>query len=290
MIHPTLVAGPAFIALLLLEVWLSKRRGRPTHQMLDSITSITMGLGSAVIGLGAKAVQLVTYQWLYEFRIIEIGAGPWAWFGCMLSVDLAYYWLHRLHHEIRFLWAAHVTHHSSRHYNLATALRQTWSPFTSLIFYAPLAILGFEPVMIMTAYAINLIYQFWIHTELIDRLGPFEWIFNTPSHHRVHHGTNLAYLDRNHAGILIIWDRLFGSFESEREQVRYGLTKNIESHNPLYVAYHEWLAILRDVIRPGSWRNRFGYLWYAPGWNPNGSTHTANERREIERLRSASAG
>ncbi len=282
---PTILASPAFIALLLLEVWLSKRRGQPTHAGQDSVTSVTMGVGSAVVGLAWKGVQLGTYTWLHQFALFDLGDGLWAFLGCMLAVDFAYYWFHRLHHEVRLLWAAHVTHHSSQRYNLATALRQSWSPMTGLVFYAPLPVLGFDPVMILTAYALNLIYQFWIHTELIDRLGPLEWVLNTPSHHRVHHGTNLQYLDRNHAGMLIVWDRLFGTFEPEGERVVYGLTKNIHSHNPFYVAFHEWVAVFRDALRPAPWRTRISYLLKPPGWSPDGSSHTADELRALAAAR-----
>jgi sterol desaturase/sphingolipid hydroxylase (fatty acid hydroxylase superfamily) len=177
---------------------------------------------------------------------------------------------------VRVLWASHVPHHSSQRYNLSTALRQSWTPFTGLPFYLPLA-LFFSPVQIATAYGINLLYQFWIHTELIDRLGPFEWIFNTPSHHRVHHGANVQYLDRNHAGILIVWDRWFGTFEPERERPRYGLTKNIQSFNPVYAAFHEFAAVLRDAFTAGSWRDAVGYLLRPPGWKPDGAGATARD-------------
>ena len=174
------------------------------------------------------------------------------------------------------LWASHVPHHSSQRYNLSTALRQSWTPFTGLPFYLPLAFF-FSPAQIATAYGINLLYQFWIHTELIDRLGPLEWVFNTPSHHRVHHGANVQYLDRNYGGILILWDRWFGSFEPERERVRYGLTKNIGSFNPVYAAFHEFAAVLRDAFRAGSLRDAFGYLLQPPGWKPNGAGATATD-------------
>ncbi len=277
----TLIASPAFVGLLLLEVGLSARRGRSTHERRDSWTSVSMGIGSAVVGLGWKGVQLATFSWLYSYRLLDLGSGLGTWLACILAVDFAYYWFHRLHHEIRVLWAAHVTHHSSQRYNLATALRQSWTPMTGLVFYAPLPLLGFDPVMVLTAYAINLIYQFWIHTELIDRLGPLEWVLNTPSHHRVHHATNPQYLDRNHAGMLIVWDRLFGTFEPEREPVVYGLTKNIHSHNLFYVAFHEWVAVFRDALHARSWREGLAYLLKPPGWSPDGSSQTAAQLRAL---------
>ncbi|MCX5739849.1 MAG: sterol desaturase family protein, partial [Proteobacteria bacterium] len=207
--------------------------------------------------------------------------------AALLADDFCYYWFHRLHHEVRFFWAAHVTHHSSQRYNLATALRQSWSPMTALPFYAPLPLLGFDPLMLVTVHAINLLYQFWIHTELIDRLGPFEWVFNTPSHHRVHHASNPIYLDRNYAGILIIWDRLFGTFEPEREAPIYGLTKNISTYNPVRIAFHEWVAVMRDALRPNPLAVRIGYLVNPPGWSPDGSSLTAAQMRAALRAENA---
>jgi sterol desaturase/sphingolipid hydroxylase (fatty acid hydroxylase superfamily) len=172
---------------------------------------------------------------------------------------------------VRVFWASHVVHHSSQHYNLSTALRQTWTPMTSLPFWAALALLGFQPWMILTQQAISLIYQFWIHTERIGRLpGPIEFVFNTPSHHRVHHGSNELYLDRNYGGILIVWDRLFGTFQGETERPRYGLTQNLRTFRPTKVAFHEFAAIARDVRGAGSWRHRLGYVFRSPGWSPDG--------------------
>ncbi len=281
----TTLASPAFLVLLLVEVFLARRRSQPVHERTDTWTSLTMGLGSVLVGALWAGTKVGLYYFVYQFAIFDVGTGPWAFLACFLLVDLAYYWFHRLHHEVRLLWAAHVTHHSSQYYNLATALRQSWSPITGIFFYLPVALLGFDPVMIATCYALNLIYQFWIHTELIGRLGPLEWVMNTPSHHRVHHGTNLQYLDRNHAGTLIIWDRLFGTFEPEGERVVYGLTKNIRSHNPIYVAYHEFASIFRDVRKAGSWQTRLRWMLKPPGWSPDGSSHTADELRAM-----ASAG
>jgi sterol desaturase/sphingolipid hydroxylase (fatty acid hydroxylase superfamily) len=203
------------------------------------------------------------------------------WAAAFVVEDFTYYWFHRCSHDVRILWAAHVNHHSSESYNLSTALRQSWTtPFTTLLFYWPLPLLGFHPYMIFIATSASLLYQFWIHTECIDRLGPFERVFNTPSHHRVHHGSNLEYLDRNHGGILILWDRWFGTFEPEVATVKYGLTKNIDSFNPLRIAFHEFAAIARDVRAASDWRARFGYVFGPPGWSHDGSSQTTRELRE----------
>jgi sterol desaturase/sphingolipid hydroxylase (fatty acid hydroxylase superfamily) len=205
---------------------------------------------------------------------------PWTYGLLFLADDLAFYWYHRIHHEVRLFWAQHVVHHSSERFNLSTALRQQWLLMTELPFWAPLALLGFQPAMIVGMHAVSLMYQYWIHTEAVRKLPRwYEAVFNTPSHHRVHHGSNHQYLDRNYGGILIVWDRLFGSFEPEGERVVYGLTKNIRTHNPLKVFAHEWIAIWRDVRAADAWRDRLGYVFRGPGWSP-GSTE---DRRELER-------
>ena len=272
----TLLAIPAFLVLLALELALARARGREIQQTRDTATSLSLGVGSLLAAAAWKTASAGLYVGVHEVTPFALGDGPWAFAAALVAVDFAYYWFHRLHHEVRVLWASHVPHHSSQRYNLATALRQSWTPFTGLPFYLPLALL-FSPVQIVTAYSLNLLYQFWIHTELIERLGPLESVFNTPSHHRVHHGANVQYLDRNYGGILILWDRWFGSFEPEGERVRYGLTKNIESANPVTAAFHEFGAVLRDALAARSVRDALGHLLRPPGWKPNGAGATATD-------------
>ena len=197
----------------------------------------------------------------------DLGDGIVGWMTAIAAWDFIYYWNHRLQHEVRGLWALHVTHHSSQHYNLSTALRQPVSDlFAILLPYGVLARVGVRPRLIEQARALNLLYQYWIHTEAIDRLGPAEEVFNTPSHHRVHHGSNAQYLDRNHGSILIVWDRLFGTFEREDDPVVYGLTRNIDTFNPAVVIGHEYRDIVRDVSRSTTWRDRLGFVLRGPGW------------------------
>jgi len=268
----TLYAIPAFILLMAVElVYLARHResGLLGYTVRDSAASLSMGLGYSAIALLWKGVAFAFYSVLYELTPLRMGTGALAWVAIFLADDLCYYWFHRIHHECRFFWASHVVHHSSERYNLSTALRQTWTPMTSLLFWAPLALLGFHPVMIVLQQAISLLYQFWIHTEAIRRLGPLEWVLNTPSHHRVHHGSNPRYLDRNYAGILIIWDRLFGTFQAEDERPVYGLTHNLRTYNPVRIAFHEFAAIVRDVRRPAPWRIRLGRVFRGPGWTPS---------------------
>jgi sterol desaturase/sphingolipid hydroxylase (fatty acid hydroxylase superfamily) len=276
---------PAFVALLLIEkAWARHHRSDPSikgYETKDTLASLAMGLGNVGINAITKLGAVAFWAWAYQYRIFDLGDPTlwWSWVVLFFVEDFCYYWFHRSHHEVRFLWAAHVNHHSSQHFNLSTALRQPWfTPITGPVFWLPCALLGFPPAMILTAQAISLLYQFWIHTEAIDRLPkPIEWIFNTPSHHRVHHGKNVPYLDKNHAGVLMIWDRLFGTFAPEREPVRYGLTKDIETFNPGVIAVHEYVAIARDVRRAGSLREAFGYVLRPPGWSPDGSSLTAGQ-------------
>jgi sterol desaturase/sphingolipid hydroxylase (fatty acid hydroxylase superfamily) len=274
----TIYAIPAFVVLMLAEAAVVAARGLRGYERRDTLASLAMGLGNVLIDLVMKGVHYALLAALAPLALSRIGGSWWEWALLLVAADLVYYWFHRLHHEVRFFWAAHVNHHSSQRYNLSTALRQSWTtPFTSLLFWWPLAIAGFSPQMILAAIAINTLYQFWIHTEAIGRLGGLEWILNTPSHHRVHHGANLEYLDRNHGGMLIVWDRLFGTFEPEVAPVRYGLTRNIATHDPLRIAAHEWVAMLGDAARAPDLRSALGYLFAAPGWSPDGSSLTTRE-------------
>jgi len=233
---------------------------------------------SAVAGVTAVAAGgvAVTTTWasllapsrLWRHRLLpDWGTGPLALTAAILGWDFIYYWNHRFMHESRYMWAVHVVHHSSERYNLSTALRQPVADsLGTSIPYGLLCLLGIGPELILTARGVNLLYQFWIHTETIGRLGPSEAVLNTPSHHRVHHGSNRQYLDRNHGSILIVWDRLFGTFEPERETVVYGLTKNIGTFRPDRIADHEYVDLLRDVARSTSWSERLSYVVRGPGW------------------------
>jgi sterol desaturase/sphingolipid hydroxylase (fatty acid hydroxylase superfamily) len=271
-------AVPFFVLLLFLE-WLSFKHARADADELvgfepkDTRTSLTMGLGNLFINFFWKFAVLGLYIGVYELTPLRLDPGDWwVWVLLFFADDFSYYWFHRISHESRVFWASHVVHHSSRHYNLSTALRQTWVPMTALPFWLWMPAVGFEPWMVLLAQSWSLIYQFWIHTEKVRKLPrPLEWILNTPSHHRVHHGANEVYLDRNYAGILIIWDRLFGSFQPEGERVRYGLTRNIGTFAPVKVAFHEYQAMWHDVRKARGVRNRIGVVFRGPGWTPPGA-------------------
>ena len=274
-------AIPFFIVLLVAEAASFHLLGREHrehddgryvgYENRDTATSLTMGLGNVGINVGWKLVVLALYTALYELTPLRMPSDMWWTYVLLfLADDIAFYCYHRVGHRVRIGWASHVVHHSSEHYNLSTALRQPWVPMTALPFWLPLALLGFAPWMILGMQAVSLIYQFGLHTERIGKLwAPIEFVFNTPSHHRVHHGANDQYLDKNYGGILIIWDRLLGTFEPEGERVRYGLTTNIRTFNPVKVATHEWAAIWRDLQGATTWRERAGYALRGPGWRPD---------------------
>ncbi|MGC4806798.1 sterol desaturase family protein [Micromonospora sp. DT233] len=273
MIPAVLYAVPAFLLLIVVEA-LSYRfapdddeRG---YELRDATTSLTMGAGSQVIGVPWKLLTIGLYAAAWTVAPVQLSpSSVWTWVLLFFADDLVYYWFHRTHHEVRVLWAGHVVHHSSTFYNLSTALRQSWTPMTTLPYWLVLALLGIPPWMIFLQQSVSLFYQFFLHTERIRTLPrPIEWIFNTPSHHRVHHGVNAEYLDRNYGGILIVWDRLFGTFAPERAPARYGLTTNIATYHPLRVATHEYGAIWADVRSAASWRHRLGHVFGRPGWQP----------------------
>ncbi|WP_428267324.1 sterol desaturase family protein [Haliangium sp.] len=281
---PVQLAIPAFIGLVVVEIVLWKLRGNVRYETRDTAASLTMGVGNLVVGLLYGGVIYGLYEWAHSYRVFEIGYTWWAVALAIVLEDFMFYWSHRLSHELRWCWANHVSHHSSQHYNLSTALRQPWTNlFTGLVVLGMIVVwLGVPPLLYVFAGGVSLVYQFWIHTEAVDRLGPLEWVLNTPSHHRVHHATNPDYLDSNYGGILIIWDRLFGTFVAENpaDPPRYGLVKNLRTFNPLWIAGHEYVAIFRDVARSRSLRDVVGYVFGPPGWSPDGSRKTSAQIKE----------
>ncbi|MFB9237140.1 sterol desaturase family protein [Plantactinospora siamensis] len=269
---------PAFLLLIVLErvsYLMHRDDDELGYAAADTATSLAMGLGSVGADILWKIPIAAAYAVLYAGTPLRVPTAWWVWPVLLVAQDFCYYWSHRSHHVIRILWACHVVHHSSRRFNLSTALRQPWTGLTSWIFYIPLILLGVHPAVLAFLSSVNLLYQFWIHTERIDRLPrPVEAVLNTPSHHRVHHASQGGYLDRNFGGILIVWDRLFGSFAPERDRCVYGLTTNIGTYNPVRVAFHEYAAIGRD-LRAASWRQWPGYLFRPPGWRPAAAELTA---------------
>jgi sterol desaturase/sphingolipid hydroxylase (fatty acid hydroxylase superfamily) len=280
-----LFAIPFFVISIALEIYVIIKQYKK-YDYKDAVTSISMGIGNVLLNFFSKAIVLFCFLYIYNnFRLFTIPITWWSFILLLFADDFCYYWFHRISHECRLFWASHVVHHSSQKYNLSTALRQTWSGgFYTFIFWIILPFLGFHPGMILLQMSVSLIYQFWIHTETINKLPKwFEAIFNTPSHHRVHHGSNPIYLDRNHAGIFIIWDRLFGTFQAEldTEIVKYGLTANINTHNPIKIAFHEWISMLKDAsMKKVSLVNRLKYLVKSPGWRHDGSGVNSNDLKK----------
>lgn len=284
---PVLFAIPFFLLLLALE-WTAARRlahveagegweegdRRPPSGAFhtpDARASISMGLVS-IATMGAwKFLALLGYAAIYAYLAPwHLPADRWyTWVIALVGVDLLFYVYHRMAHRVRVVWATHQAHHSSEYFNLATALRQKWNNSGEVLLWIPLPLLGVPPWLVFFSFSISLIYQFWIHTERIGKLpAPIEFVFNTPSHHRVHHGMDPEYLDKNYGGILIIWDRLFGTFCEEKFRPRYGLTKPVDTYNIWRLQTHEYLAIARDVAKARNWRERLGYIFGPPGWQP----------------------
>jgi sterol desaturase/sphingolipid hydroxylase (fatty acid hydroxylase superfamily) len=280
---PVGYAIPVFVLLVFLEMLWAKAHSPLAYEPRDTLCSLLLGLGSTVAGALTAGLIYAAAVWIYQFRFVTLGWQWWVWALAFVLDDLGYYWGHRAGHRVRWFWASHVNHHSSQHYNLSTALRQTWTGFVALsfAFRVPLALLGFHPAMLATCAGFNLIYQFWIHTEAVRRMPRwFEAIMNTPSHHRVHHATNPVYLDRNFAGVFIVWDRLFASFQPEldHERPHYGIVRQLGSFNPFWAAFHEWCAIGRDLLQ-SPWRHKLGYIWRVPGWSHDDGRETTDAIR-----------
>ena len=279
-------AIPFFVFAMLLEFFVASAKNLKSYTAKDAFSSIAMGLGNVFIGFVSKLFVFAALYYVYEnLRIFTIPITWWSFIILFFLDDFSYYWFHRTSHENRFFWASHVVHHSSKHYNLSTALRQTWTgSFYSFIFWLWLPLIGFHPGMIIFQMSISLLYQFWIHTELIQKMPKWiELFFNTPSHHRVHHGSNPIYLDKNHAGILIIWDKLFGTFQPEltSEKVQYGLVVNIKTYNPIFIAFNEWGALFKDLNTKNiSVMNRIRYLYKPPGWKHDGTGKLSTDLKE----------
>ncbi len=266
------LAIPVFFALIAVELLAARLLERETYRLADSVADLSCGILQQVLEVFLKTALFAGYAWLFgSHRLFDVPvAAAWAWGACFVGVDFLYYWFHRWSHEVNAGWAAHAVHHQSEEYNLSVALRQgALQPAFSWVFYLPLALLGFPPEMFLAVSSFNTLYQFWIHTRLIGRLGLLERVLNTPSHHRVHHARNPRYIDRNHGGTLIVWDRLFGTFGEEKDEPVYGVTKPLASWNPVWANVREWAdmwSVARRAQRP---LDRLRVLWKRPGWRPH---------------------
>lgn len=275
-------AAPFFVVSVAMEwFFVSRAKLAGRYEAKDAFASMTMGLGNLATDMFFGFISLAILLFAWNFRLFDLGHAWPIIVLALLAQDFVYYWKHRIAHQVRWFWSAHVVHHSSEHYNLTTALRQPWNNhFTGHVFLSvPLVVLGFHPLLIAFVASLNLLYQFWIHTEAIKKMPRwFEAVMNTPSHHRVHHGTNPQYLDRNYAGIFIVWDKLFGTFVEEQDNVEitYGVVKPVETFNPVKIAFTECAVIFKDAFRSGlNIRQRLGYLFGPPGYSHDGSRQTS---------------
>ncbi|MFN7973913.1 MAG: sterol desaturase family protein [Acidobacteriota bacterium] len=271
--HVIALAIPFFFLALGLEMAVARAMGRRYHRYADSLTDLSCGIGDQVLDVLCRTAILGIYAATYDrFAIQRLDPGSWTtWAIAIVAVDFTYYWFHRFSHRVNFAWATHVVHHQSEEYNLAVALRQSWLAKTyHWAFDLPVAMLGVPPAVYATSYAINLLYQFWIHTRTIGTLGPFEWVFNTPSHHRVHHGRDAKYLDKNYAGILIVWDRLFGTFKREEEEPSFGTVAAFRSTNPLWANLETWARLGREARDARRLSDRLAVWFMPPEWHPAG--------------------
>lgn len=270
-LSPVVIAIPMYFILMAIEMIALRFQKHPGYRLNDAITNINCGVISQVTGVFIKILSIGIYVLIYEnLAFFEIPNNVWTFLLLFFGYDFCYYWAHRMSHEINLFWGGHVVHHSSEEYNLSVALRQSSTQtIWTFFFYFPLALLGFDPVMLVLASGINLLYQFWIHTEAIDKMGFLEKFMNTPSHHRVHHGRNPKYIDKNHAGTFIIFDKWFGTFQEEEEKPTYGITTPIKSWNPVWVNLAHYANMKEEIKMIPNWSDRVKYLFYKPGWLPD---------------------
>ena len=275
-------AFPVFLAAMALELWWDRRKrsagvaARSSYAFSDTLNSLSLGLLSQVVGVLAKFIGIAAYAWVFERIALFPDADVWnhwyGWLGALLLYDLCYYWLHRAGHEVAVFWAAHVVHHQSQEYNLSTALRQTASGgLLGWVFYLPLALLGVPPLLFGIVALVDLLYQFWVHTEHVGKLGWFDRVFCSPSNHRVHHAVNEGYVDRNYGGILVVWDRLFGTFQEEHERCVYGTRTPLNSWDPLWANLEVYAGLAATAWRTPRWRDKLAVWFKPPGWQPVGA-------------------
>jgi sterol desaturase/sphingolipid hydroxylase (fatty acid hydroxylase superfamily) len=270
-INPIVLSIPVFFILIGIELIVERFTHKDLYRFPDAIANMSCGITSQLSGLFLKIFAIGVYQFLFEnFALFTLdNSAWWYWLTLFLLVDLAYYWAHRMSHEINLFWGGHVVHHQSEDYNLSVALRQSSLQIIwTFAFNLPIAFLGYTTLDFALISALNTLYQFWIHTETIGKMGWFEYIFNTPSHHRVHHGRDPKYIDKNHAGSLIIWDKMFGTFQAEEEKPTYGITKPLNSWNPIFANVSHYVEMAKDLKRIPTWSDRLRYLFKKPGWLP----------------------
>ncbi len=285
--NPLLHSLPALGILVIVEAIYLTREHR--HNKKDMLTSFGLFLGTLPVSFVTTGIIIYVYSLIYHFHIFNIPSNCWwAWAICFFGDDFSYYWYHRFSHQVRFLWASHMVHHSSETFTLSSALRVPWTSNITgtFLFWAWMPFIGIQPYMIIFMKSASVIYQFWMHTETIKKLPPwFETVFNTPSHHRVHHSSNLEYLDKNHAGTLIIWDKLFGTYQEEIFKPKYGLIENIKSFNPFIIVFHEWKKLFSDFRKTKKRKDRVHYFFNSPGWSHDSTIKTTKQLQSKLKIR-----
>jgi sterol desaturase/sphingolipid hydroxylase (fatty acid hydroxylase superfamily) len=285
-----MISVPLYVGVILLEMVLSHYKHRGAYTFWDTVTNLYLMVLNSAVDLLFRLVYMVFFHYLYTHRLMEIESPFWYWFWLIVGMDFLFYWLHRVDHFCRFFWAVHVTHHSSEKFNFSVGFRSSvFQPLYRFIYFMPLPLLGFNPLDVLFIFAATQIWGILVHTEFIHKMGWLEYIFVTPSHHRVHHAYNPLYLDRNMGMFLIIWDKMFGTFqeelpENEYPPAIYGLTKPIDKPNAFSIVFHEWASIWQDLKKQVTWKARFMYVFGPPGWSHDGSRQTSNQLREQEAM------
>jgi sterol desaturase/sphingolipid hydroxylase (fatty acid hydroxylase superfamily) len=275
---------PLYAVVILAEILYSHFHNIKLYIVKGTIHNIILSSLNAGLDILMRGVCLMVLDYFYSFHFFEIKSSFWYWFWLVIGQDFMFYWLHRVDHYCRFFWAIHATHHNSEEFNLTVGFRSSvFQPLYRFIYYIPLTLFGFKGIDIMLVYSATQIFGILVHTQTVGRLGFLEYIFVTPSHHRVHHGKNVPYLDRNMGMLLIIWDKLFGTFEEETEKVEYGLTKPLEKDDVFTLIFHEWIEMWKDVKKAPTLKDKIMYIFGPPGWSHDGSKKTSAQLRK-ERL------
>ena len=281
-----LVSTPLYFVIIGVELLLTHLQQRQVYTVKGTVTNIYLMLLNTSIDVGFRIVYVAIFLYCYQFSVLHISNPVLYWFLLLIAEDFLYYWLHRFDHEVRLFWAVHVTHHSSEQLNFSVGFRSSvFEPLYRFVYFIPLAFLGFKPLDIVFMYSATQIWGTLVHTDVVGKLGWLEYVFVTPSHHRVHHASNAKYLDKNMGMFLIVWDKLFGTFQKELskeeyEPIQYGLVSNLEQPNAVNIVFHEWQKISEDVKRKDiNWRNKINYIVKAPGWSHDGSRLTSEQMR-----------
>jgi len=287
------IAAPVMFTFVLIEFLIGRKKNKNLYGKKDFLASLSIGIGNLILNGFMKLGMFTVFLFFFNLAPFKIPHTWWSYVLCLVILDFFRYWAHRIAHEQRFWWSTHVVHHSSEHYNLSVSFRLSWTQNLKIVFFLPVILLGFHPLVFFIVHQIEVLYQFWIHTELIRKLpAPIEYIFTTPSHHRVHHSVNEKYIDKNYGSTFIIWDRMFGTFVPESEQAIYGITKPVNSFNPVYLVFHEWMEVGKDLWRSRSLKQAWHILFGSPvekhkvdmalATTEPSNTQTAETRKQVK--------